>query len=372
MVSSWFILQHPELTDSPALLIYPDRIKENIREMIRIAGSTKKLVPHVKTNKMPEVVKLQQEAGIQRFKCATIAEAEMLGMAGVKEAVLAYQLNEPKARRFLQLIKKYPKTSFASLVDNEGSLQMLNNLFAKEDLTASVFIDIDDGMHRTGFPIHNDVVSFYKKISNLSHIHCRGLHVYDGHIHEPDFERRKVLTKTAFLPVENIIAAVEESGLPKPEIIAGGSPTFTVHALNPYVFCSPGTCLLWDIGYEKMLTEQHFLHAAVLLTRIISKPFPGRITTDLGHKSVAAENPIDKRISFLNLEGYTVVSQSEEHLVIEVDEQEWHKRKVGDTLYGIPFHICPTVALYDEVQAVENGRVNEQWEVTGRKKKINI
>jgi len=154
------------------------------------------------------------------------------------------------------------------------------------------------------------------------------------------------------------------------KIIAGGTPTFTVHALNKEVDCSPGTCLLWDYGYDQLLAEQPFEFAAILMTRIISKPARGLITTDLGHKSVAAENPISKRIFFLNLSDYEVRSQSEEHLVVEV--KDWENLHVGDVLYGVPYHICPTVALYDEAVIVENGNVVDKWNVVARKKKITI
>jgi D-serine deaminase-like pyridoxal phosphate-dependent protein len=118
------------------------------------------------------------------------------------------------------------------------------------------------------------------------------------------------------------------------------------------------------------LPEQPFEFAAVLMTRIISKPAPGLITTDLGHKSVAAENPISKRIFFLNLSDYEVRSQSEEHLVVEV--KDWENLHVGDVLYGVPYHICPTVALYDEAAVVENGNVVDKWNVVARKKKITV
>jgi D-serine deaminase-like pyridoxal phosphate-dependent protein len=340
--------------------------------MIRIAGSPGRLVPHVKTHKMPAIVKMQIEAGIHRFKCATIAEAEMLAGSSAKEVLVAYQLNEPKALRFLQLIKQYPKTHFTSLVDNMESAQMLENLFAKNSLTATVYIDIDNGMHRTGISVNKNIAELYKQLEAMPHLHCAGLHVYDGHIRAANFEERKQLCEAAFLLVKNIAQKIEAAGFPKPEIIAGGSPTFPIHALNPEVLCSPGTSLLWDKGYASLLPEQPFLIAAVIVTRIISKPVPGRITTDLGHKSVSAENPIDKRIFFLNLKSYEVISQSEEHLVVKINEADGNTLKTGDVLYGIPYHICPTVALYDEVQVVENGNVTKQWQVEARKKKISI
>lgn len=369
---NWYKLHHPGQTDSPALLVYPYRIRHNINEMIRIAGSPDRLVPHVKTHKMSAVVKMQIEAGIHRFKCATIAEAEMLARSSAKEVLVAYQLNEAKALRFLQLIKQFPKTHFASLVDNTDSAEMLNLLFAKNNLTTTVYIDIDNGMHRTGISVDKDIVELYKQLSAMANIHCAGLHVYDGHIRANNFEERKQLCEAAFVPVKNKAQKIEAAGFPRPEIIAGGSPTFPIHALNPEVLCSPGTSLLWDEGYASLLPEQPFLKAAVLITRIISKPAPGKITTDLGHKSVSAENTIDKRIFFLNLRNYEVISQSEEHLVVKINETDWNVLKTGDVLYGIPYHICPTVALYDEVQVVENGNVTGQWQIEARKKKISI
>lgn len=372
----WYPLNDPEKIDSPALLIYKDRVAANIQTMIRIAGDGNRLVPHVKTHKMAEIVQMQLTAGVSQFKCATIAEAEMLAEAGAPMILLAYQLTFPKAKRFLTLVKKYPQTHFASLIDNFDSAKMLNDLFEKENAKASVFIDVDDGMHRTGIsPVDvnlstSPLFELFKEIQRLSHLQFEGLHVYDGHIHDADFELRKQKCQNAFEKVNTIKQQIIDSGFTGWKIIAGGSPTFPIHALNKEVLCSPGTCLLWDFGYKSLLAEQPFEFAALLMTRIISKPAPGLITTDLGHKSVAAENPVSKRIFFLNLPDYEVRSQSEEHLVVEV--KNWDNLQVGDVLYGVPYHICPTVALYDEANVIENGDVVDKWNILARKKKITI
>jgi D-serine deaminase-like pyridoxal phosphate-dependent protein len=367
---NWFELNDPEEIDSPALLIYKDRIVSNIQTMIRIASDAGRLVPHIKTHKMAEIAQMQLDAGISKFKCATIAEAEMLAQAGTKNILLAYQLTAPKAARLLTLIKKFPEIEFASLIDNFESAQMLSDLFAHENLVAKVFIDVDSGMHRTGVAPDDSLFNLYVQINKLQNIVCKGLHIYDGHIRDENFELRKQKVEESFIPIKSVIKKLIAEGFPAPKIIAGGTPTFTVHALDKDIFCSPGTCLLWDYGYDSILQEQPFDFAAVLLTRVISKPAPGLITTDLGHKSVAAENPISKRIFFLNLADYNVRSQSEEHLVVEV--KDWGKIHVGDVLYGVPYHVCPTVALYDEAVIVENGNVIDKWNVIARKKKITI
>ena len=367
---NWYELNDQDQIDSPALLIYKDRVAANIQTMIHIAGNAERLVPHVKTHKMAEIVKMQVDAGISKFKCATIAEAEMLAEAGAKNILLAYQLNFAKAKRFLALIKNFPETTFSSLVDNIDSAEMLNDLFASEKVVANVYIDVDAGMHRTGIAPGENLFNLYLELDKLSNIECQGLHVYDGHIRDKDFEIRKQKVDEAFTPINIIVEKIIATGLPKLQVIAGGTPTFTVHALHKEEYCSPGTCLLWDYGYDALLAEQPFEFAAVLITRVISKPANGIITTDLGHKSVAAENPISKRIFFLNLENYEVKSQSEEHLVIDVKDSE--KIKVGDILYGLPYHICPTVALYDEANIIEDGKLIDQWKIEARRKKITF
>jgi D-serine deaminase-like pyridoxal phosphate-dependent protein len=378
----WYELNDPDEIDSPALLIYKDRVASNIQTMVNIVGDAKRLVPHVKTHKMAEIVKMQLTAGISQFKCATIAEAEMLSEAGAESILIAYQLNFSKAKRFLSLIKKYPQIEFASLVDNSASAKMLNDLFEKEKLIANVFIDVDSGMHRTGIapaavavagvPANNNpLFNLFLELQKLPNINFQGLHIYDGHIRDGDFEIRKQKVAEAFEKINAVKQQIiKNSNLPDVKVIAGGTPTFTVHALNKEELCSPGTCVLWDYGYDALLAEQPFEFAAVLLTRVISKPLPGLITTDLGHKSVAAENPISKRIFFLNLTNYEVKSQSEEHLVVNV--KEWDHIHVGDVLYGIPYHICPTVALYDEANIIENGALVDMWKIEARKKRITV
>lgn len=368
--TDWYKLSLPEQIDSPALLIYPDRVQHNINEIIHLVGNPKRLMPHVKTIKMSAIVKMQMNAGIRRFKCATIAEAEMLGDTKVNTTLVAYQLNEPKAKRLIQLIKKYPETYFSSLIDNLESARMINQLFKEQNLIADTYIDIDNGMHRTGFPVEKDFASFYKKISEFSNLKVKGIHVYDGNIEEKDFQVRKEVCKRAFEPVEKIVTFLKEIGDKDAETIAGGSPTFPFHSANRDVICSPGTTLLWDDGYKNNFPELPFLKAAVLLTRIVSIYGPNQITTDLGHKSVAAENPIDKRITFLNLNGYSVLSQTEEHLVVHIGANK--HLVVGTVLYGTPYHICPTVALYDEVQVINNGGYLGQWAVEARRKRISI
>ncbi len=366
----WYKVKNENELDSPSLLIYKERVENNIEKMITIAGSAERLFTHVKTNKMPEVVKMMLAADITKFKCATIAEAEMVAIAGGKYALISHQLAGPKIERLVRLRQKYPDVFFASLIDCFENADAHQAVFAKNSLVSDVFLDVNNGMDRSGHPLDENILTLYKKLSSLPNLKIHGLHVYDGHLRTTDFEERKHQIDAGFVDVKHFLEAIESEGLTKPMVIAGGTPAFTSHALREETFCSPGTCVLWDWGYGDKLPEQPFDYAVIVLTRVISKPKKGLVTIDMGHKAIAAENPIDKRIRFLNLENYELLSQSEEHGVLAV--KDWDSVQVGDVLYGVPYHVCPTVNLYDEAYIVENNEVKEIWQVLGRKRKITI
>ena len=133
--------------------------------------------------------------------------------------------------------------------------------------------------------------------------------------------------------------------------------------------CSPGTFIYWDKTYQRY-TEQHFVTAALVITRIISLPDDTKLCLDLGHKSISAENELSKRVYFLNAPDVKFVSHSEEHLVVEVEAG--HGYKAGDILYGLPVHICPTCALYERANVVQNYKVTEEWKMIARDRRINV
>lgn len=366
----WYQISGIEQLDSPALVVFPERVRANIRTATRMAGDAQRLRPHVKTNKSPDATRLMMEAGIQKFKCATIAEAEMLGICGAKDVLLAYQPLGPKLRRFVELIKKYPSTKFSCLVDNLAAAAEQSAVFAENELVVPVFIDVNIGMNRTGIAGEEAAIHLYMACSALPGIEPISLQAYDGHIRQTDFAARAAACNDAFAVVEKIKTELEKTGLAAPVVVVGGSPTFPIHAKRPNVECSPGTFIYWDKGYSDTCPEQEFLPAAVLVARVISLPSTNRVCSDLGHKSVAAENELGKRVFFLNVNDLTPVGQSEEHLVLEAPEGHGHQ--IGDVLYALPYHICPTVALYEKVFTVENGKLTGEWKNIARDRKIAV
>jgi len=367
--SNWYELEDLTNINSPGLIFYEDRIQENIKILLSMIADKSRLRPHVKTHKSAEVTKLLLAAGLQQLKCATIAEAEMLGKCEAPDVLLAYQPVGPNITRLMVLKERFPKTSFSCLVDNQETASSIATVAKQENTTVQVFIDINVGMNRTGI-VPDKAFKLYEEVCSLEGLKVLGLHAYDGHIHESEYNIRQEKVKEIIKVLQDLSQQIEHQFQQKPKVIAGGTPSFPIYTEASDFECSPGTFALWDYGYQQAFGEQHFLPAALVLSRIVSLPEKNLICTDLGHKAVSAENSLLKRITFLNAENLIPVSQSEEHLVLDAGEN--HGYKVGDVLYGLPHHVCPTVALYDDALSVSSERPPEIWPIISRKRKDTI
>jgi D-serine deaminase-like pyridoxal phosphate-dependent protein len=369
MINSWYLVNDINKTDSPVLVIYKDRVQHNIDLAIKTVGHPSRLRPHVKTHKSPQATRLMLQADITKFKCATIAEAEMLAQCGAPDVLLAYQPTGPKIQRLLKLIQQYTATHFSCLVDSEDAAKAIADESLQSGLVTSVFLDINIGMNRTGVSPGNAEI-LYDACMHLNGIKIIGLHGYDGQINDTDAAIRKEKADEAFHMLERVKDILIDKGMSQTVIVVSGSPTFAIHAQRDGVECSPGTFVYWDRSYQQMFPDLGFLPAALVVSRVVSLVNESKICLDLGHKSIAAENPLNRRIYFLNAPQLNPVAQSEEHLVVQTDLN--HTYKVGDVLYGMPFHVCPTCALYDEAYVVEKGELKEVWEMTARDRKISI
>lgn len=364
---NWYDVNNIHTIDSPALLLYKVRIQQNILHAVEMIKDVNLLRPHVKTNKISEVCAMMMAAGINKFKCATIAEAEMLAMLHANDVLLAYQPVGPKAIRLLKLVQQYPQTIFGCVTDNFETAKTLSDLFSAANETINVCIDLNTGMNRSGIKPSN-AFALAEQLISLPGIQFKGLHAYDGHLRDSDLEQRQQKSDIAFNEVLELAAKIETL-INKPiTIVAGGSPTFPTH-IKRNIECSPGTFVFWDWGYKHQVPDEPFDYAALVLTRVISIVDEQTISTDLGHKSVAAENPFP-RVHFLNAPDVIPFSQSEEHLVLKVADSNGFK--VGDVLYGVPVHICPTVALYEKAVFIENNKAVTTWKVLARDRAINV
>ena len=358
---------------SPGLIVYKDLVVQNIQKMIEMAGGVARLRPHCKTHKMAEVTRLELDLGITKHKAATIAEAEMLAAAGAPDVMISYPIVGPNIGRVLALVKQFPETRFSVVTDHPKPLRELGEAMAAGGARVGVFLEINPGRDRTGMPLSAEAKALYAEICRTSSLTPAGLHVYDGHIVEPAFEARDAVIRKTWGEVLAFRAALLAEGYPVPSIVCGGSPQFGVYSHIegvPGVELSPGTCVLHDAGYDKYPEMKCFTPAALVLTRVISRPTPTRVTFDVGNKAIASDPPMGQRLVLPDLPDAVQVLHNEEHLVVETPEaSRWTP---GDWTLAIPKHICPTSAVHRFAYVASGGQVIGEWEVTARDRRLTI
>ena len=149
----WYVLENAAEIPSPTLVLHRDRIEANLRRMVAIAGDPLRLWPHVKTHKLPELIAWQVGLGIVQFKCATIAEAEMVaGVSGVRSILLAVQPVGPQIERWIRLSSHFQDIQWSAVVDDPGVVESLRAAAAARSIAnpLGIWIDLDVGQHRTG------------------------------------------------------------------------------------------------------------------------------------------------------------------------------------------------------------------------------
>jgi D-serine deaminase-like pyridoxal phosphate-dependent protein len=321
---------------------------------------------------MPAVTKLELARGITKHKAATFAEAEMLADAGVTDVFLAYNLVGPNIDRAVAFIRRFPDVAFSVTADHAGPIDALGRAVAAAGGAVEVLLDLDVGQHRTGVPPGPAARDLYRRIATTAGLVPGGLHIYDGHQHQPSFAERQSAVQSTWPQVVALRDELLALGWPVPRLVAGGTPTFPAYAAidDATIELSPGTCVLNDAGYGELFADLPFKPAALLLTRVVSRPTRDRLTVDLGYKAIAADPPAGKRVSFPDLPDARQVLHNEEHLVLETDEAD--RFQPGDVLLAVPRHICPTTALHREVTVVSGGRVTGVWPVTARDRRLTI
>jgi D-serine deaminase-like pyridoxal phosphate-dependent protein len=357
---------------SPGLIVFRDLVVENIKQMLKMSGGADRLRPHCKTHKMAEVTKIELDMGITKHKAATIAEAEMLAAAGAPDVMIAYPIVGPNIGRVAKLIHKFPGTKFSVVADHILPLKALGQAMEAISLKVAVFLEINPGRDRTGVPIGPAAKELYQELCKTPGLIPAGLHVYDGHVVDPAFASRDAVIRSHWDNVLKFKKDLIESGCPVPTIVCGGSPQFGVysHIEAEGVELSPGTCVLHDAGYDKFPEMQCFTPAALVLTRVISRPTPTRITFDVGNKAIASDPPIGQRLVLPDLPDAVQVLHNEEHLVVETPlADRWTP---GDWTLAIPKHICPTSAVHKFAYVASEGRIIGEWEVTSRDRRLTI
>jgi D-serine deaminase-like pyridoxal phosphate-dependent protein len=353
---------------TPALIVYPEMLTSNIARTLHLLnGDADRWRVHVKTAKLEYTLRVLVEQGVRNFKCATTLELLVACRGGGADVLLAYPAVGANARRVREIAELFPNARVSVLAENEEQIRQW------QGARVGVFLDINPGMNRTGVEQsrHEEVVRLVGVVRDAK-LEFRGLHYYDGQYGGLEEPARTTAAHAGYDRLLEIVSEIERGGTKAEEVITAGTPTFPcslsyggfqrqkfVHRI------SPGTVVYNDAtSLAQLSAELGYGPAVLVMTRVVSRPRAGMISCDAGHKAVSADAGVPTCVVVGHPE-LTPSSPSEEHLPMTVADGA-KGPQVGEMLYLLPRHVCPTVNNFDFALLVRNGQIESVEKVSAR------
>jgi D-serine deaminase-like pyridoxal phosphate-dependent protein len=344
---------------TPALAIYRGNVAHNIDTTIALLGNDpNRWRPHLKTSKLSYVMGMLRARGVNAVKCATTLELLAACEAGFEDVLLAYPVAGGNAQRTAEIARAFPHVAVSVLVDS------LSQIHPWSGSGVGVFLDIDPGMGRTGIPQNDEelIVRLAQYLTE-SGIRFRGLHYYDGHLRDADLEIRTRKAHAGYDRLLEIVSLLESKGINVGEVIAGGTPVLPCVLSYPgfrtarfIQRVSPGTVVYCDNDTLSVLPSSFgYRPAALVLSRVVSTSVAGRIACDAGHKAVSVDAGVPNCV-LLGWDDLLPLHPSEEHLPVSIPAGA-AAPALGEIVYLVPKHVCPTVNNFSQALIVEDGKL---------------
>jgi D-serine deaminase-like pyridoxal phosphate-dependent protein len=353
---------------TPALVLYPEIVASNIARTLRLLdGNAERWRPHIKTAKLAYTLRLLVEHGVKNFKCATTLELLTACRNGAADVLVAYPVVGANASRVDEIAKQFPEVRISVLVENVEQVRRW------QGSSLSIFLDINPGMNRTGVEqaCVEQILGLVRAIRE-ARLEFRGLHYYDGQYGGLEERERTAGTRVGYDQLLELGREIQRNGATVPEVVTAGTPTFPC-SLRYQGFrddgvihrVSPGTIVYGDAtSLAELHSDYGYAPAALVLTRVVSQPCKGMITCDAGHKTVSADAGVPTCVVVGHPE-LTPLSPSEEHLPIKVADTS-PSPQIGETLFLLPRHVCPTVNNFDDALLVRDGKIDCVEKVSAR------
>lgn len=355
--------------DTPSLIIDLDLFEKNLAAMSNFAAEHgKKLRPHAKTHKCPEIARRQIAQGNCAGICAAkLSEAEGLAAAGIKDILITSPVSAPwKIDRVARLNAAI--SGLQLTVDHPEQIKLLAGA-ATEDHPIHLLIDVDPEMGRTGVAFE-DALSFGDFISGFKNLILDGVQCYAGHLQHITSAAERNAESLRLMKKGAAAFHLLKSRFPSCRIYTGtGTGTSAADLLIPEVTdIQVGSYCMMDAEY---LAVEHsgpaYAPALRLLTSVVSCNHPGHATIDAGMKAVYVtpgappqvirNGTIDPRFRY----GW---DYGDEHGHITFDPEI--TVRPGQRFEWIVSHCDPTVNLFDELWIVSGENVVDRWEISLR------
>jgi D-serine deaminase-like pyridoxal phosphate-dependent protein len=339
--------------ETPAVLIDLEQVERNIQEMSAAAGAHGvRLRPHIKSHKIPQLMRMQLEGGAIGATCATLREVETMIDAGCPSVTLAYPLLT--ADKVARLVALRERAEIRVTIDSVESATLLGRAAGTEPL--DVLLEVDTGHGRLGRSPGAPSVELGLEIAAVLGVRLMGVSSHAGHAYAATSQAE--LVQIAAAEAEDLLRTSEDllrQGVGVEEISVGSTPSARAGFGLGITESRPGTYLMNDANMVRLGVATHETCAAFVLATVISRPTPSRVVIDAGTKMLSSDGVgRDDWVHVLHRPDLHPTFLSEEHGVFHAEDPA-AAPAIGERVLVVPNHVCTMMNLADEVHLLRDG-----------------
>lgn len=352
---------------TPCLLVDLDLFEKNIKTMAEHCRTTGiHLRPHVKVHKSVDVAKRQVAEGAIGLTCATIAEAELMSGAGIKNVLWTKQpVSVNNISRTVALSKRDP--TFMFVVDDPQVAGWVEEAAAAKNARLKIGVSVFAGMTRQGIANGQPAIDLAQQISRSKRMSFEGFMAYSGDAsHTRPFAARKKRSADDLAGVRETVALARKAGLPVNFVSGGSTGTYNIDKDNGLTELEAGSYVFMDTAYfgiggkDDDTVYKDFPGSLTVLTTVDSKRHAKQVAIDYGNKAMNQRTDQVK-----GMPGVQVASQGAEYGLLRWTDPD-RDVKLGERVEIYPTKLDMSTAVYDRYYVVRGNQVVDVWPIMGR------
>lgn len=344
---------HVDELETPSVLIDLDRMERNISRMQTFCNERGLAFrPHIKTHKIPDIARMQVEAGAVGIACQKVSEAEVFTAAGLNDVQIPYNIVGAAKTARLADLALYNRITVSA--DHLSVVAGLADAARANDITIRVLVELATDIERAGAAL-DDLLALAQRIDRDEHLHFAGLLLYPSNpAMRPMLQEALDILHRAGLGVDVVSGGGTGAARYAAEMLELTELRVGTYIFNDWSTVSKGWAALDDCAMAVRAT-------------VVSRPTTDRAILDSGSKTLASETVDGLYGHILEYPQARLYKLNEEHGYVDLSACD-DRPVIGDVVHVVPVHTCVVSNLHDRLYGVRDGDVEVTWPVAARGK----
>lgn len=337
--------------ETPSVLIDLDRMERNIQRMQNYCNEHGlDFRPHIKTHKIPDIARMQLEAGAVGIACQKLSEAQVFIDAGIQNIQIPYNIVGSQKTARLAAMAIYNRMTVSA--DHPSVVRGLSQAAEANGMSIRVMVDLETEIERTGASAA-EAVELAKMIDADDHLHFAGILVYPSN---PSIRPR----------LQEALESLHRAGIGVDSVSGGGTgAAVTAHEVPELTELRVGTYVFNDMNTVTQGWADLDDCAMTVMATVVSRPGKDRAILDSGSKTLAADRVNEGHGFILQYPDAHIYKLNEEHAYVDLSACA-ERPTIGERVEVVPVHTCVVTNLHNQIYGIRGENIEHIWSVAAR------